>query len=458
MYRHNKPNVILIVIDALRAKNLGCYGYYRNTSPNIDSLAKQGILFTNAFSTNNSTDPSFLSIHSGRQLLKKDSKTFLYNREEMKEFFESGGRFIQEILKERGYKTYCLNHLYSWQKIGFEYFFEENEQENSKQFIRNFPFLFRSLKNLFYFISSKYPFYYLTLKKIKRDIRKDKISDTTINKAIEVIKKERNPFFIRIDLDDTHMPYYSGIFNKKFNAEKSSDNLFDKISEKNATKRLISVARAFFKKDTEIEEVIAKYDNAIFYEDYLIGNLIEVLKKEDKFEDTIIIFLSDHGESLGQHNIYIDHFGLYDTTLNIPLIIKGVNLPKNKKINSLVQISDIVPTILDVLKLDYNPKDFDGKSLVPLINNKGKEVRDSIIIEEIFNLRRRGLRTKEYKYIETDEDKELYDLKKDPEELEDISNKKPELLIQMKNKLNEEIKNLKTLNEKRRINNTLSKL
>ena len=85
-----RPNIIFMVIDALRAKNLGCYGYHRNTSPNIDALAENATLFEKNFSTNNTTDNSFLSILSGRHILKGLTRGehahdgLFYTKEELK--------------------------------------------------------------------------------------------------------------------------------------------------------------------------------------------------------------------------------------------------------------------------------------------------------------------------------------------------------------------------------------
>ena len=104
-----------------------------------------------------------------------------------------------------------------------------------------------------------------------------------------------------------------------------------------------------FSHDCKIGDIIDRYDNAIAYDDYLIGKIIKTLKEENLFEDTIIVFFSDHGESIYEHEIYVDHHGLYDVSVHVPLIISAKQLPKNKKINSLVSLQDITPTILNYL-------------------------------------------------------------------------------------------------------------
>jgi len=270
---------------------------------------------------------------------------------------------------------------------------------------------------------------------------------------------------MRIDYDDTHMPYNNpGEFENKFIAEKKGDLFFKNIGEKNLNKRLLSISRVFFDKNIGINEIIAKYDSAIFYDDQLIGKVIDTLEETGLKDNTYIFFFSDHGESFFEHGIYLNHVGLFDKTMNVPLIIAGPRLPKNTRINALVQLEDIVPTVLDLLDINYSTSDFDGESLVSLIRGKKKKLRDSIFMEEIFDLKRRGIRTERYKYIERssiegkNKAKELYDLLNDPDENKDLAENDIKTLMKLEKHLQNEIKNLQKVNEKRRINKVLSNI
>lgn len=451
-----KPNVIFIVMDGLRPKNLGCYGYLRNTSPNIDSLAKKGILFQKHFSTNGTTDNSFLSYLSGRHIIKSFERGvhacdgLFYTSDELKSFFNSGGIFIQEILKKYNYKTYCLKHLHGWQKRGFDYYFEEtfsNGKEVKQPILRN---LFRKQKKLFKILQKIYYFYRRTLlyclevRGIKKKFKKP-FEERATNKAIEIIRKNKGKenFFMLIDYVDTHRPYNPRKFMGKF---KDNSNL--------------------------LEWVIARYDEAILYSDYQIGKVIKTLKEEKLFDNTIIFFLSDHGESLGEHRIYFDHHGLYDISFHTPLIVCGKNLPV-KKIDTITLHEDIPPTILDMLGIKYDKSLFDGQSLISLIKNKKKKIRESFFLEEYVFARKIALRTDRYKYIEAKTKKdavcincnkihggviELYDLHEDPDEKINLAKRNKEILIRMRIKLEKKIKEMKTLNEKRRLNRVLSKI
>jgi arylsulfatase A-like enzyme len=445
-------NVIFILIDALRPDHLSCYGYNRETSPNIDNLAKQGVLFENTFSSDNLTNKSTLAILSGRHLLT-NKKGFTYDEKELKSFFESGGVFLQEILKKNGYKTYCLHHLYGWRKIGFDYYFKDDKKV---AIIKKIPGVSKISKNLFYKFGSKKM---INKIKFKRD------SERMINEAIDIIKEEDN-FFIKLPFNDTHMPYNYPQNFTKFHAENKSERIFDTLSIENGyNKQYVKFCKENLDENCEIEDIKAMYDNAIAYNDYLIGKIIKTLKEEGIFEKTIIVIFSDHGESLGEHKIYSDHHGLYDVSMHVPLIISG-NVPKNKKIKTLTSLQDITPTVLDLVGIRYDDSLFDGKSLLPLMFDEKDKIRDLVFMEEITYYDKKAIRTEDYKYMESSSKEgamcsrcnnyhggiiELYDLKKDPGENINIAKSNKELLLEMKLKLDKTIRDLKTVNEKRRI-------
>jgi len=297
---------------------------------------------------------------------------------------------------------------------------------------------------LFYRFSSKSLVCFLALRKIKNKLKEPSYERST-KEAIKIIRenKGKNPFFMWIDYDDTHMPYNPNNFSERFKDYKG-----------------------------RVGKIISKYDGAIFYDDSLIGEVLETLKEEKLFDSTIIFFLSDHGESLGEHGIYFDHHGLYDVSFNTPLIIHAKGL-KNKKITALAQLEDLTPTALDLAGIKYDQGIFDGKSLFPLMKGKEKEIRESIFMEECYLAKKIALRTEDYKYIEAKSKKdatcikcnkihggviELYDLKKDSEENINLAKKNKKKLVNMKIQLDKEIKKIKTLSEKRRLSSVLSKL
>ncbi len=471
--KSRKPNIIFLSIDALRSKNLSCYGYKRNTTPNIDIQAKEGVLFEKFFSSHNSSNKSFLSILGGRHILGQDLEPYPSKRE-VQSFFDTGGILFPEILQKQGYKTFFLRKLFGWQKIGFDYYLKQDSQESSKKWdlirsIKKVPLIYNLFKYLLHHSS-------IVPKRLENKIRSNNSGETTTNKAIEIIKQNKeNSFFLWIHYTDTHVPHiFPYSFNKKFIPDKKGKKIFEILESKDGySEKDITFLKGCWKSGDTVEDIIAKYDTAISYDDYLIREIIDILKKENLFENTIIFLFADHGESLGEHELYFTHEGLYDVSLHIPLVIVGKGIPKNKKIKALAQLEDLAPTILDLIGIKYDYLLFDGKSLLPLIFQEKKEIGKSIFMEEhSAGLKRRGIRTNRHKYVESPEKQYsicklcntthgptigLYDLENDPDENINLAKTNKKLLFEMKSKLDKTLKDMKTLNEKRRIRNIINK-
>lgn len=118
------PNILFIIIDALRVKNLSCYGYEKEVSPNIDDLATQGILFADVYSCINTTDPSLTTIFSGRYPLSHGilGHGARVTVEEINQFNSFGIQLLPEILKSHGYTTLAVDWLGRWHKRGYDYY------------------------------------------------------------------------------------------------------------------------------------------------------------------------------------------------------------------------------------------------------------------------------------------------------------------------------------------------
>ncbi len=467
--KNKKPNIIFITIDALKAKSLSCYGYHRKTSPNIDSYANQGVLFKNFFSQYNGTCKSFLSILGGRHFLLQDFENYPTQRE-MRSFFDAGGILLSEIFQKQGYKTHFLKKLFGWQKMGFDYYLKKDCYETSKKwkFIRSL----KKTKSIYNFSKFLMHRTHLIPKRLENKIRSNNSGEKFTSEAIEIIKQNKeNSFFLWIHYTDAHGPYtYPYYFNNKFMPNKESRKLYEVIHPaRGYHKEAVDFLKGVWKSDETIEGLIAKYDTAIFYDDFLVRKVIDTLKEEELFEDTIIFLFADHGANFCEHVACLTNAGLYDVSFHVPLIIFGGGVPKNKKIEALTQAQDLAPTVLDLINVKYDPSLFDGKSLSPLISGKDEEIRESIFLEEkIWGMERRGIRTKKYKYVESPEKElsvhelcntthgpivALYDLEKDPDENINLAEKNKKLTEEMKSKLDKTIRDLKTRNEKRTIIN-----
>ena len=459
MKEEEKKNIVLIGIDALRADHLGCYAYNKETSPNIDNLAKKGITFENAFSCINTTDPSFTTILSGKYPIshgirnhgEKVTNSMLQN------FYKQKIKFLSEILRDNGYKTVGMDWLGRWHKKGFEYYLGDAPQK------RHLKILSKIVNQLPDTFSDK-------INKIYRRATSSKSSLT--DKSLELINNCNKPFFLFIHYWDVHTPYNApeSIYNelKPRGDGQELEELFVNIRNEKWKEYLLKAAG----KATTAEEVSAMYDSAIKYVDQEIGRLVKYFKEQGIYENTIFVITSDHGESLIEHGIFFDHHGLYDESIHIPLIFN--NLPvEGKRIKGFVQHVDIVPTLLDILNIPFKEAEFDGVSLVPLIRDEVNSLRSFIVAEESYTENKIAIRTNKWKYIYSPSKdaatcrfcgvihggiEELYHLGSDPKEMQNIVEEKPEIAKILRKNLFDWLSNLKSKEEKKLISQRISKL
>ena len=461
-------NIILIVIDALRAKNLGCYGFKDKISPNIDKLAKEGVLFKNAFSCINTTDPSLTTIFTGRYpmthgIIRHGAQV---KREDVEKFYKTNKWTLAKILKSEGYKTLAVDWLGRWHRIGFDYYsgilgdkqygktreYKNKRESNIKKFLisklRQYPTLFKILESTKYKLSKK------RAKEVPRALIFGDAEIVTEHAKQLIIKYYKNKFFLFIHYWDTHAPYYCPqAYAERYYTSDNDKELNEILKKIKRPERKDTIANM----GKSVNEIISKYYGAIEFVDEQIGRLIEFLDNLGILDNTLIVLTSDHGESLIEHGIYFDHHGLYDVSIHVPLIFRcPETLPKGKVIDGFVQHVDIAPTILEVLGL---PKyyGFDGYNLIPLILGETNNLRESVFVEEAQVQRKIAIRTSKFKYIKAlskhelvcrycgivhGNFEELYDLEADSNETNNIIKARPEIAKDMKRKLAEFILNL----------------
>ncbi len=395
--RSKGPNIILISIDSLRADHLSCYGYRRNTSPNIDQLASQGILFKNGFSQATWTLPShasiFLSQYVWRHKVNNQNKRL-----------GNSCATLAEILKDRDYATCAfVSGGFLSSKFGFGRGFEVYRSGRARGIASFIDKLFNWLESV-------------------RDRR----------------------FFLFIHTMDIHEPYNppSPYFNLYTNGY-SKGNLLK-------TSKGIEVKGLNASKLTpeEIDYIIAVYDGGINYVDEQLGKIFEKLDQLGIDDNTIIILTADHGEAFGEHGKLSHGHKPYIELVHVPLIMKGPGMPRNRIYENFVQHIDILPTILEILNIPQR-KEMQGRSLLSLIKNFEIQespktyswalYRESLLPPKPPSI---SLRTKEWTYIMTKKrPDELYDRINDPKEQNNIIEKRS-LIAQ---KLKEELKSFITL-------------
>ncbi|MCP4662482.1 MAG: sulfatase-like hydrolase/transferase [bacterium] len=177
------------------------------------------------------------------------------------------------------------------------------------------------------------------------------------------------------------------------------------------------------------------YDGEIAYSDRVVGTLLDGYRRLDLLDDTIVVFTSDHGESLGAHGELTHGAFLFDATVRVPLVIRVPGLDQVGRVESQVHLADILPTVAEILGLSI-PEDIQGTSLVPLMRGlaetPGTEAPRTAYLETFLPLenygwfRLWGVRTEDWKLV-SGTYPELFDLQADPEELADVAAGHPEL-------------------------------
>jgi arylsulfatase A-like enzyme len=457
-----QPNILLIVIDALRARNLGCYGYSKPTSPNIDALAKEGVLFEKAYSCATTTYPSLTTIFSGKQplshgIMRMEVKSQLLHRN-LQRIDERGTVFLPEILKSQGYTTLAVDWLGMWLKRGYDYYDSPWARKSLKRH--------RWIINLIKWVTS---FAHIgTLQNFRNLLGLHKIHPQAVtNEVIHILRRDRNKrFFLFVHYWDTHVPYDPPreFLEKFIEYDYGNNKSIKELLSQFERKRAWHIRKRILPGVSYVNEVLARYDAGIAFVDSELGRLMEALETYGLSEETLIILTSDHGESLTEHGIHFCHHGLYDVTIHVPLIFRYPRFPKNRRIARYVQHTDIVPTIMDVLGLKNGSFDFDGESLVPLLLNEKDELRKDIYIEEADTQRKMAIRTDRFKYICALSKKdafcrecgqihggieELYDLAVDPEEINNVIKKHPHEANTLKKRLFERRKLIESKRDKR---------
>lgn len=184
-----------------------------------------------------------------------------------------------------------------------------------------------------------------------------------------------------------------------------------------------------------------EYQGEIAYTDKMLGEFLAKLDSLGLTEKTLIVITSDHGEALGEHQEKTHGIFIYDSTMRVPLILSNQKLlPSGRVINALTGLTDVFPTVLDLLNIPISNKEIQGKSLKSTILNKKTIGARDIYIESVGAMLDRnwaplqGLISKKWKYIEAPQP-ELYDLEKDPQELNNLYEKEPGMTAQLQKKL-----------------------
>ena len=451
-FSQKKPNILFIISDDLTTTAVSAYENKFSTTPNIDQLAIEGIRYTKAYSQYPVCGPSRASFLTG--YYPSATKTFGY---------VSGRKNIgpdrktwPQLFKENGYYTARVSKIYhmgvpidiekgsngqddeaSWTER-FNSRGPEWKAQGKAELVQGNPDgkIERKGGNV------------MTIVKAEGDdlVHSD---GKTAKKAIEIIKEHKNkPFFLAVGFVRPHVPfvapksYFKPYPYQKIKLPKKLENDWDDIP-----KRGINYVTSKNGKMSIIQQkkAVAAYYASVSYMDAQVGKVLKALKDEGLEDNTIVIFTSDHGFHLGEHDFWMK-VSLHEESVRVPLIIK-VPGKKPTVCNSFVELLDLYPTISELAGLKTS-KHIQGKSFVKTFSNPNHKVR-----EMAFSVTQQGntflLRTDKWAYIQYNENAsagiELFDMINDPKQFTNLANnpKYAAIVSSFKKKLTQKLKKVR---------------
>lgn len=421
-------NVLFIISDDLTATALSSYGNEVCKTPNIDQLAAEGVRYTKAYCQYPVCGPSRASFMSGYYPHATTTFGYVSGRKNIGDERKTWS----QLFKENDYYTARVSKIYH---MGIPIDIEKgsdgtddpaswNEKYNSQapewqtkgaaELVQGNPdgTIERKGGNV------------MTIVKADGDdlIHAD---GQTAEKASELIRKHKNEkFFLAVGMVRPHVPfvapksYYDPYPFAKITLPKKVEGDWEDIPERGIN--YVTSVNGQMSIEQQ-QKAVAAYYASVSFMDAQVGKVLETLKEEGLEDNTIVIFTSDHGFHLGEHDFWMK-VSLHEESAKVPLIIK-VPGKKPAVCNSFVELLDLYPTVAELAGLEY-PEAIQGKSLVQTLDNPKHEVRDMA-----FCVSQGGrtflLRTDKWAYIQYDEDAksgmELFDMEKDPKQYTNLA-------------------------------------
>jgi arylsulfatase A-like enzyme len=412
-------NVVLIVIDTLRADHLSCHGYQRPTSPNMDKLAAEGVRFENCFVQGSGTHPGFTTIMTGRSPVYHGVISHC-GHVALKE----GVKMLPEVLREQGYKTAAVDNLPST----WHFWLPEETRGVEPEWFRRGYDVFND---------------YGTLKQTSLETKQN--AGQIADKAFELLDEIGDEqFFLFLHCWDPHTGYFPPPpFDRIYYVGDESDPKHTSMAKVREVMgdTVEKWHGGSTKHVTDANYMVAQYDGAITYCDYQLGRVFMKLEQMGVADDTLIVITGDHGENMLEHNPFFGHGGLYTCTTHVPLIMKYPRgLPEGKVFPQLVGHVDIVPTIFGVMGKEH-PGPLEGIDLFKLVKGEQDKTR-----EIVFSSGHGGTAAFDGRYrLKKNWDdrsegvgrKILYDNLEDPDELVNVAKKHPEVVARLSKAIDE---------------------
>ena len=397
-----RPNILFLFADDQRADALGCSGNTYISTPNIDQLAGTGVRFTNNY---------VMGGHHGA--ICAPSRAMMMSGKSLFHVFDKleGVHTMPMHFAENGYETFGTGKWHNGAKM-----FEASFQKGENVFLGG--------------MTDHYKVPCQTLgsdRKLGKPVIKGYSTDLFADAAIGYLNSyaggsREKPFFCYVAFTAPHDPrsprkdyigmYPDGTIPLPGNFKALHPFEFDFLNIRDET------LGAWPRTPEMIQQSLSDYYALISHLDNRIGDIIEALKKQGLFENTIIVYAADNGLAIGSHGL-LGKQDLYEHSMKVPLIISGPGIPKNEVRDAMLYLYDIFPTLSDLCGLP-KPEGIDGKDFASVMMGKEKSVRSSLYTA--YRNTARAVRTDEWKLIRYPQRNftQLFNLKKDPLEINNV--------------------------------------
>jgi len=487
-------NVLFIMTDQQRADHLSCAGNPILKTPNIDSIAKDGIRFTNAFCANPMCMPNRASMVTGLYPMVHGVRSNGIN-------LSTEVPTLAKILKKRGYHTAAVGKMHyqfwtppykmktkSTECIG-DWFAEKVENNPVRE---NFPIPYYGFEDVemvlahgtmcsghyFDWLKERNPKYIPHLKKkylkfldnfftlfCDLDLSEEYYNTTYVKeRSIAFLERyahgdyENKPFYLHCSFPDPHHPVcppgkYKDMYNPdKINFPSSFDDI-ENLRNHPFLGPLLEepvIKGAMLRESTEeeVRKFMTLTYGSLTMVDDAVGEILTTLEKLGLIDNTMVMYTSDHGDLMGEHGMLLKGPCPYNCLLNVPLLWKVPGLTKPSVSDSLVSSIDFTPTILNILNIKerHQPPDMQGLDITSILEDPNKKVRDCFLIEEDEEVGPYGPLYTRVRHLITDTHKltvyaelpgfgDLFDRKNDPDEINNLWYDEKELQCKMLDKI-----------------------
>ena len=435
-----RPNILLITADQISAKQLGCYGDVTGATPNLDSLAARGLRFENAYTPSPICIPARASMVTGQY--PHTHGKLAHVRMPM----EPRPPMLAEILSANGYQTGLVGKTHfhppddplGFQKAQFTIDtvlgYELGLKDGYLQFLQQQGVL--DEMGITDFSKETFRAYRTRIASLPEKIHRASWVGEQSCQQLRAFAKGAQPFFMHCSFVEPHgpedcPPKFAEKFKGKTPTPVTRENELD---DKPAVQR--TFAENYWKMmqrgypNIDPEQMRCRFYGLVNLVDKNIGKVMRALDECNLTDSTVVMFLTDHGESLGDHGMWGKAF-FYDSCANVPWICAGPNMPSGRSSGALVSLVDLLPTILGLAGISSDALQLDGASLWPQLKDPAALGRSAVFSElcqgqclppgTLCNCKM--VRSEQWKYVYYSDgpEEELYDLANDRDELYNLA-------------------------------------